>query len=92
MKHPDLLARERNETFRKIRDRYWYRWVGIFTLALSALVALVYAVQSGSYAVVITLVSSAFVVGIAIAGRLARQRALDDMRKDPDAQHPPPAD
>lgn len=81
MKHPELQKREWEVTFIKRRDRYWYRWMGLYTLALSAVLALVYAGQSDSVGAMVSVVASLFVVGLALTGWFARQRALDDIER-----------
>lgn len=93
MKHPELAKREREEQFRKRCNRYWYRWMGLYTLALFAVVALIYAGHHESYAALGTMLSGMFVVGIGITAWLARQRARDEMAQHADsARRHPPAD
>lgn len=93
MKHPELAKREREEQFRKRCNHYWYRWMGLYTLALLAVVALIYAGHHESYAALASVLSGLFVAGIAITAWLARQRARDEMAQHADsAGLQPPAD
>lgn len=82
MKHPEMVNKERKTTFNNTRDRYWYRWMGLYTSGLMAVLLLIYAVHSGSMAVVVTVVASLFVVGLAMTAWLAQQRALDETKRD----------
>lgn len=93
MKHPQMLERERREACRQRCNRYWYRWMGLYTLALGAIVALVCAAQREAYAAMVSMVAGLFVAGIVITGWLAKQRALDDMNvKAASATRDPPAE
>lgn len=85
MKHPQMLKRERNEAFQKRCNRYWYRWMSLYTLALVANVALIYAAQHEAYAAMVSILAGLVVAGIAITGWLAKQRALDDMNRGADS-------
>ncbi|MFN2289351.1 MAG: hypothetical protein ABR578_13555 [Chromatocurvus sp.] len=84
MKPPQMLERERKEAFQKRSNRYWYRWMGLYTLALVANVALIYAAQQEAYAAMVSMLAGLMVAGIAITGWLAKQRALDDMNSEAD--------
>ena len=83
MKHPEMIKKEWEANFNKARDRYWFRWMGLYTLGLLAVIVLIYAVQSNSVGAMVSIVASVFVVGVAITGWLARQRALDDLGSSP---------
>ena len=85
MKHPELQKRQWEATFSKTRDRYWYRWMGLYTLALLAVLVLIYAGQSNSAGAMVSVVASLFVVGLALTGWFARQRALEEMESATDA-------
>ncbi len=85
MKHPHLLERERSERFRKRCNRYWYRWMGLYTLALLSIVALIYAIHHEAHGALLSMLSGLFVAGIAITAWLAKQRARDDTERDSDA-------
>lgn len=93
MKHPQMRERERKEAFQRRCNRYWYRWMSLYTLALAANVALIYAAQQEAYAAMVSMLAGLIVAGIAITGWLAKQRALDDMNRQADAaMRQPPAD
>lgn len=93
MKHPEMMKREWEASFSKARDRYWFRWMGLYTLGLTAVIVLIYAIRSNSVGAMVSIVASMFVVGVAITGWLARQRALDEVGRLPsDARAGSPAD
>ncbi|TCO78367.1 hypothetical protein [Chromatocurvus halotolerans] len=83
MKHPELQKREWETTFNRRRDRYWYRWMGLYTLALFAVLVLVYAAQSNSAGAMVSVIASLFVIGVVLTGWFARQRALEEMESAP---------
>lgn len=93
MKHPEMVRREREEQLRKLSNRYWYRWMGLYSLALIAVVALIYAAHHEAHGATVSMVSGMFGAGIGITAWLARQRAIDELKIDSSATElPQPVD
>lgn len=88
MKHPQMLERERRERFQKRCNRYWYRWMGLYTLALFAVVTLAYAVHHEAHGAIVSILAGMFVAGTFITAWLARQRVVDEMENDTGAGTP----
>ena len=83
MQHPEMQKREWQSRLKKKSDAYWYRWMGLYTLSLGAIVSLVLAGRSASPVVLTVLLAGYFTVGIFITAWFARQRALDEMGSPP---------